>query len=238
MTAMASWAAEPVPVKKPLIVLISGEYEYDSRETLPAFKKYLEKNYPLECIYIERPEPTNMMTIPKLEVLDRADLAVIFIRRMTLPEDQLNRFKRFVDAGKPVVGLRTASHAFENWKEWDHDVLGGNYHNHTRSVGATIEIIPEAAGHPILNGVERKFLGVGSLYRNEPLAEGSTPLLIGTIKGEPTEPVAWTHRYHGGRMFYTSLGHPDDFENESFKKLVVNAIFYGLNRPVPGAKTR
>lgn len=227
------------PGKKPVIALISGEYEYGSRETLPAFKQYLERNYPVECVYLERPVQTNLMEIPNLDALEKADLAVIFIRRMTLPEEQLNKFKKFVNAGKPVVGLRTASHSFENWKEWDHDVLGGNYHNHSsKKLIATINMIPAAATHPILKGVEKQFTTVGSLYRNQPLAEGSVALLTGTIEGEPTEPVAWTHAYKGGRIFYTSLGHPQDFENESFKRLVVNAIYWGLDRPVPAAKTR
>src|SRR6185295_6717055 len=106
--------------KKPTIVLISGEFEYYSAETLPVFKKYLESNYPLQCVYLQRKGGEKDNDIPGLEALDKADLVVIFIRRMTLPEDQLNRIKSFVNSGKPVIGIRTASHAFENWKEWDH----------------------------------------------------------------------------------------------------------------------
>src|SRR4051812_21299883 len=118
------------PEKKPIVVFISGEFEYKSRETLPAFKKFLETNYPLDCRYLERNPGTNVNDIPGLEVLEQANVAVIFIRRMTLPDEQLNRFKSFLRPGKAVVGIRTASHAFENWKEWDGHVLGGNYHGH------------------------------------------------------------------------------------------------------------
>ncbi len=227
-------AAEPA--RKPTIVLISGEFEYKSAETLPAFKKFLEANYPVNCIYLSRKGDTSVNDIPGLEALAKADLAVIFIRRMTLPEEQLNWFKQYLDAGKPVVGIRTASHAFENWKEWDHDVLGGNYHRHYgHDLLPVVRPVPEAARHPILHGLPAQFVANGGLYKNAPLPEGSTPLLLGTIPDQPVEPVAWTHSYKGARIFYTSLGHPKDFETEPFKQLVVNAIYWGLNQPVPVA---
>src|ERR1044071_5135044 len=119
------YAAETKPA--PRIVLISGEYEYSSSNSLPAFARFLENSYRFHCTYLQRQTNDD---IPGLEALDKADLALFFIRRMTLPEDQLARIKKFVASGKPLIGLRTASHAFENWKEWDHEVLGGNYHMH------------------------------------------------------------------------------------------------------------
>jgi type 1 glutamine amidotransferase len=222
-------AAEPA--NKPTIVLISGEFEYKSAETLPLFKRFLETNYDFNCIYLER---TQGEDIPGLDALEKADLVLLFARRMTLPENQLGKIKRYVESGKPLIGLRTASHAFENWKEWDHDVLGGNYHNHhSNELVATIKTVPEAARHPILKGVEKEFVAGGSLYRNAPLPASSTVLLTGSVTNFPTEPVAWTHSYKGARIFYTSLGHPKDFENPSFRRLLINAIFWTLNRPAP-----
>ena len=153
---------------------------------------------------------------------------------MTLPEAQLGKIKKYLDSGKPLIGLRTASHAFENWKEWDREVLGGNYHNHdSDKLVATIRIVPETADHPILKGVDKEFVSGGSLYLNAPLPPSSTVLLMGSVTNEPSEPVAWTHRYKGARVFYTSLGHPKDFENPAFRRLLVNAIFWALNRSVP-----
>jgi type 1 glutamine amidotransferase len=220
--------------REPTIVLISGEYEYDSARTLPAFKQYLATNYGFNCIYLER---TKGEEIPGLEALEKADLAIIFVRRMTLPEDQLGKIRRFIDSGKPLIGLRTASHAFENWKVWDHDVLGGNYHNHYgNNLTATIKVRSEAADNLILKGVEREFAAGGSLYLNAPLPPSSTVLLMGSVTNQPPEPVAWTHDYKGARVFYTSLGHPKDFENPSFRRLLVNAIYWALNRPVPPGK--
>ena len=135
-------------------------------------------------------------TIAGLEALDSADLAILFIRRMTLPEEQLAQFKKFAASGKPIIGLRTASHAFENWKEWDRDVLGGNYQNHhNNQLATTVRAAPEAAGHPILKGGPKEFASPGSLYRNSPLPDGATVLLMGSVEGKPAEPVAWTRRH-------------------------------------------
>jgi type 1 glutamine amidotransferase len=223
-------AAEPAA--KPTVVLISGEFEYESAKTLPAFKKFLETNHPFNSIYLEREKGES---IPGLEALEKADLVILFVRRMTLPDEQLARFKKYLDSGKPLIGLRTASHAFENWKEFDRDVLGGNYHNHHgNELVATIKTVPEAAQHPILKGVEKEFVAGGSLYRNVPLPASSTVLLMGSVTNFPPEPVAWTHGYKGARIFYTSLGHPKDFENASFQRMLVNAMFWTLDRPMPG----
>ena len=76
----------------------------------------------------------------------------------------------------------------------------------------------------------------GSLYKNTTLARVAKPLLSGAVEGHPAEPVAWTHSYKGNRTFYTSLGHPDDFVNPNFNKLVTNAIAWCLGADAkPGA---
>jgi len=216
------------PVPSPRIVLISGEPEYYSSNTLPVFAKYLETNFQFRCTFLQRTDSNN---IPGLNTLEEADLAIIFLRRLTLPEEQLNRFKTYIRSGKPLIGLRTASHAFENWKEWDHEVLGGNYHmHHGNQFRATAHVVPEARSHPILRNVASEFETAGSLYKTSPLGDGTTLLLTGTVEGQPAEPTAWTHTYINARIFYTSLGHPQDFENPSFHKLLVNAVFWCLRK--------
>src|SRR2546430_16611438 len=154
--------------RRPTIVLISGEYEYKSAETLPVFKQYLETNYGFNCIYLE---PAKGEDIPGLDALAKADLVILFVRRMTLPAEQLGRIKNYVESGKPLIGLRTGSHAFENWKVFDHEVLGGNYHNHHRDkLVETVRIVPEAADLPLLKGVYREFVPGGLFLRNTMLS--------------------------------------------------------------------
>ena len=83
----------------------------------------------------------------------KADLAVVSVRRRVLPAEQVAALRRFVSRGKPVVGLRTASHAFAPrgraavpegraaWAEFDSDVLGGNYQGH-HGEGPKTAIVP------------------------------------------------------------------------------------------------
>ncbi len=215
----------------PTIVLVSGEEEYNSAETLPAFAKFLETNQVCKTVFLRR--ATKPDTIAGLEALDRADLLILFARRMTLPDEQLKKFQNYFASGKPVIGLRTASHAFQNWLVFDQEVLGGNYQNHYDK-----ELLPKIAGHPaamrhpILRGVPEIFASAGSLYRNTPLQTNTTVLFTGRIP-DHTEPVAWTHDANGARIFYTSLGHEKDFEDEAFRRLLLNAILWALNKPVP-----
>jgi type 1 glutamine amidotransferase len=214
----------------PTIAFVAGEFEYHSKETLPAFARQLAADYQVKTIVLERPADEKAQTIPGLKRIHEADLLVIMIRRMVLPEEQLNEFKKYLAAGKPLVGLRTASHSFENWRQFDAEVLGGNYQgHHGNTLKTTVSIIPEVRQHVILRGFEG-FVSDGSLYRNTPLREGAAPLLLGEVAGKPAEPVAWTHEYKGGRVFYTSLGHPNDFKVESFVTLVRNGIEWTLNR--------
>jgi type 1 glutamine amidotransferase len=213
---------------QPRIVLISGEPEYFSSNSLPAFARLLTSNYQFRCTYLERTASNN---IPGLEALEDADVAIIFVRRMTLPDDQLVRIKKYLDSGKPLIGLRTASHAFENWKEWDHEVLGGNYHmHHGNTLVATARVNAAERNHPILRNVAPEFKTGGSLYKTSPLGEQTTLLLMGSVEGQPPEPMAWTHDYKTARVFYTSLGHPQDFENAAFRQMLVNAVFWCLKK--------
>ena len=59
---------------------------------------------------------------------------------------------------------------------------------------------------------------------------------FGTIPDKEPEPVAWTNQYKQSRIFYTSLGHQDDFQNESFRRMLINAVFWAMNKPVPTVK--
>jgi type 1 glutamine amidotransferase len=233
LVAAQCWAAE-----KPRIVFIAGEYEYKSRETLPPFANELAREFAVETVMLQRPEDAKVQSIPGLEALREADLAVLFVRRMTLPESELAEIRKYLAAGKPLVALRTSSHAFENWKEFDKEVLGGNYQgHHGNNLKTTGNVIEDAQRDPLLNGV-KGFISEGSLYKNTPLEPKAKVLLMGTVEGHPPEPIAWTHEYMGARIFYTSLGHPADFKEESFRRLVQNGMEWALQKPLKKAEAK
>jgi type 1 glutamine amidotransferase len=212
---------------KPLkVCLISGSLEYDSDTSLGILQQYLEKHYRAACSRAFRKADNDL---PGLENLDTCDVMVLFTRRLTIAGEQLERVKKYCLAGKPIVGIRTASHAFQNWLDLDKEVFGGNYHNHYPAMQSTsIEFTSKAKAHPILAGVKLTE-SKGSLYKNTGLAKDVDILLTGSIPGH-TEPIAWTRLYKGGRIFYTSLGHQKDFEDENFLRMIGNALYWTTGR--------
>ncbi len=223
----ASTRATPQAAKGALrVCLISGAAEYKSDASLAKLQEHLEKHYPVKC---SRAFATSDSDLPGLDNLDTCDVAVLFTRRLKLKGEQLERIKKYCTSGKPLVGIRTASHAIQTWLDLDHEVFGGDYHNHYKEGPlCDIKIVPAAKGHPILKGFQ-PYASAGSLYKNPAVAKDVTVLLTGTIP-EHTEPIAWTRQYKGGRVFYTSLGHPKDFAQESYLRLLTNAIFWTAKR--------
>jgi putative membrane-bound dehydrogenase-like protein len=208
--------------KKLKVLLISGSLEYKSDETLAEYQKYLEANYPVQCVRAFRKTDTDL---PGLENLDTCDVAVFFTRRLQIDGEQLERIKKYATSGKPIVGIRTASHGFQKWLNMDKEVLGGNYQNHYgQGLKCEVSIVESGKDHPVLKGV-KPFSTNGGLYKNPDISKDVTVLLTGSIP-EHTEPIAWVREYKGGRIFYTSLGHPDDFKNANFVQMITNAIFW------------
>jgi type 1 glutamine amidotransferase len=205
------------------VCLVSGAVEYDSDESLALLQTYLEKNYPVKCSRAFRKTDTD---IGGLENLETCDVMVLFTRRLKLEGEQLERIKKYCRSGKPIVAIRTASHAFQTWLEIDKEVLGADYKGHFKA-GPLSDIQVQAKDHPILKGVNLKTTK-GSLYKYIDLAKDTEVLLKGSLADKPgtSEPIAWTRTRDGGRLFYTSLGHQADFEDENFQRFLANAILW------------
>ncbi len=211
------------------VCLVSGSFEYDSDTSLAGFKDYLESGYDAQCTLLRA---TDMNTLPGLEALDLCDVAFFFTRRLTIEGGDLERVKRYCTSGKPIVAVRTASHGFQHWLEFDKAILGGNYHGHLDEGPTTaVEVVRDQKSHPILEGVGL-LRSRYSLYRTSRLAEDTHVLLLGsTPQTRNAQPLAWTREVNGGRVFYTSLGGVGDFEGASFRRMMVNALFWTARRP-------
>ncbi|CAN5462213.1 hypothetical protein BH23VER1_BH23VER1_22750 [soil metagenome] len=223
------------------MVAAIGEKEYETIRTVPSFLgTHLADAFVVDYALALEDDPNSF---PEIRKLADADLFFVSVRRRALPEEQLKVVRDYVSAGGAVVGIRTSSHAFALrgdeppaghaiWPEFDAEILGGNYHNHHGNKLATTAHVPPGApaDHPVLAGIPRDtpFATGGSLYQTAPLAEGATLLLEGAAETvEQAEPVAWTHQSPaGGRVFYTSLGHVDDFDTAPFVKLLTNACLW------------
>jgi len=241
---LAGWVRGAEPGR---IVMLIGEDEYHTWDTLPAFgHSDLEpKGYRVTVVLADA---TNKNHFPGIvEALKDADLLVLSTRRRNPPRDELDAVRAFLDSGKSLVGIRTACHGFappqgtkvaphtdavDSWPEFDPQVLGGHYDNHYAAGPITrIDAAQSQDSAFLLDGVDLKhFVGNGSLYRVGPIDPSCREILRGTIPDHPAEPVAWTHIYgdHHARVFFTSLGHPDDFKEAAFRRLLLNAIQWAL----------
>lgn len=231
---------------RPHLAILMAEDEYRTEQTLPAFvRQHLGKYFRVSLVF---GDPTARDAIKGLDVLDEADAVLLSVRRRVLPTAQMEMVRRFVAAGKPVISIRTSSHAFAPrpnqkaaageayWPTFDRDVLGCRYNmHHKQELRTTIRTVPAAAKNPIVGGMPADDWAVASsLYKVNPLADDATALLMGRAGDNEPEPVAWTRiRADGGRVFCTTLGHADDFKNAGFVRLLRNGICWAVALPIP-----
>ena len=202
------------------LCMLSGSFEYDSEASLTIFKNFVEKHYPIQAnLIIYNSEDDD----PSLAALDDADVLLVFTRRLNTERASLQQLQAYCEQGRPIVGVRTASHAYQNWLEFDKVVLGGDYQGHYGE-GPIVHVEVTAAEHPILDGISA-FASYGSLYKNPSLRDDTSLLLMGHTS-EHSEPVAWTRLYNDGRICYTSLGHQKDFEVVPFLRFLAQSILW------------
>ena len=241
---------------KPLVVFVTGDHEYSGEETLPLIAAELEKNYGLNTKVLKAsPNQNAENNIPGLEILAKADLVVFFLRWRQLPVKQLEFIDKYLKSGKPVMGFRTSTHAFnfpkghesEKWNAFGEFALnappgwGKAGHTHYGHKSTTdVSVIEAVKKHPVLRGISPNFHVSSWLYRVLPdyPTKGSEWLLMGKSVNPDKEaienPVAWTGKNSfGAKIFMTTLGHPEDFQVADFQRLIINAIHWELGKKVP-----
>ncbi len=250
------------------VVLIAGDDEYHSEQMIPQFAKILEERQGFRCTVLystnEKGEidPHFRGNIPGLDALQKADLLVLFTRFRDLPDDQMKYIADYLESGKPVFGIRTATHAFEipagkkyagySWNSTDggfgRRVLGETWIAHHGDHGkqSTRGRLAARQEHPILRGILDGDIWVKTdVYEVRlPLPATCVPLVYGEVLSgmkendpavsgklnEPMMPVAWTNTYHGARVFASTMGAAEDFENEALRRLFVNAAIWAVGR--------
>lgn len=225
------WMLPLMVFAQPKVCLVSASAEYGSHDSLAKLQADLEKEGAV-CFQAFGEDKGN--GIPGLEKLAESDVLVLFTRRIVLPPEQMELVKKHLDAGKPVIGIRTASHGIQNWlpdvKAFDKEILGGSYDGHYKNnEAAELTIAPEQKGHPVFKDV-KPFETDGKLYKNENLAADVTVLMTAKNTSGNTQPVVWTRMNKGGKVLYTSLGVQKDFENPDFRKFMVNAVVWASQK--------
>ncbi len=200
------------------IVFLTGDEEYRSEEGMPMMGKILAKHHGFKCtvLFAVDPDtgeinPDNQTNLPGFDLISTADLLVVFYRFREPSESQMKILDDYIDAGKPVIGLRTATHAFNmkrnktspyqrydfRSKDWPggfgQQVLGDtwiNHHGHHKKEATRGFVSGMNQNHPILRGVVDVF-GPSDVYGVRHLLPTDTVLLYGaTLTGmNPTDPV-------------------------------------------------
>ena len=219
------------PGKGKKIVFLAGDEEYRSEEALPMLAKILSRRHGFDAtvLFSIDPEkghidPNQQKNIPGTEALAEADLLVVFTRFRDLPPEQTAPITAFLNAGKPVIGLRTATHAFAGKMEdggWTYGdwskggfglkILGETWvahHGAHKKEGARGVIEEANASHPVLRGVEDVF-AASDVYTVKNLTGDETVLLRGIVtetldpaskpiegeKNDPLQALAWLREY-------------------------------------------
>ena len=193
------------------VVLVGGDEEYRSEESLPQLGKILATHHGFKCTVLFAIDPKTGQinpditdNIPGLEALKTADLMIIATRFRKLPDDQMKHVVDYLDTGKPIIGLRTATHAFNfpeggtyakyGWtypgkdyeKGFGKQVLGETWVAHHGKHGSQSTrgiFAPGAKDHPILRGIKDGGIwGPTDVYTvTIPLPGDSKPLVLGQV---------------------------------------------------------
>lgn len=213
------------------IVFLAGDHEYRSEESLPALARMLARHYGFKCSVFFTTDPKTGFIDPGsshiagLEALRTADLMVVFLRFQDFPDSEMQHIVDYLDRGGPVVGFRTATHAFQirrpdatflkyTWKGvegypggFGRQILGETWVTHygkNHAQSSRLILRPDQAAHPILRGVKDVWVQSGG-YTANPI-EGSQILAMGQIlegmtpdappaAGKSEMPVAWVRTY-------------------------------------------
>ncbi|MEQ1820945.1 MAG: ThuA domain-containing protein [Fimbriimonadaceae bacterium] len=243
------------------IVFMSGDEEYRSEECLSQLARVMSKHHGFKCtvLYSVAPDgtidPGVANNIPGMEQLKTADLLICMLRFRNLPDSQMAYFDDYVKSGKPIIGLRTATHAFkipagakyhsyswENQGGFGKQILGETWiaHHGDHLVEST-RAIPRA-DHPILRGITNVWVPSdvytvgkidGTVLLDGQVLRGMSPTdpPLEGAKNNPMMPLAWLRT--SPKVFTTTMGSGLDFLNEDLRRLIINASYWLLGREVP-----
>ena len=212
------------------VILISGDEEYRSEESLPQLAKILTEHHGFDCtvLFAQDPEKPGMIdpnysfNIPGMEQLQEADLMILFTRFRALPEEQMQHFENYLLEGKPLLAIRTSTHAF-NFKDknhafahygWNYDgektdwhlgfgknILGETWythHGHHQQQSTRGIIAPNAENHPLVNGIESGAMwGPSDVYGIRMPMEGDAQSIILGQTIDRTDPHEEADPFYG-----------------------------------------
>ena len=257
------------PGKGKTIVLVSGDEEYRTEESMPMLAKILSEKHGFTCKVLfawdeagKHIDPNNQQGVVGWNQLKNADLMLIGTRFRKPNAEDAKHITNFLNEGKPIVGIRTSTHAFNGgdqfgdkitYSQFGPLIMGEgwvNHHGKHKGEGARGVIEKSNAKHPILNSVKDVF-GPSDVYGIKRLNDQDTILLRGAVtktldpsselvkaKNNPMQPLAWLHPYvspngKNGTTFCTTMGASVDLVNEDLRRILINAVYHLTGLRVP-----
>ena len=252
---------------KPHVVFVVGTPHYNPKDSMAGLAKQMQElGWKTTVIDTDYNAEDNEVGIDGLEALKEADLAVLYLRFLNLKPEQFTHIENYLKSGKPVFSFRTTNHGFRfpresklyHWnKEFGLRVTGSKYYPHSNQKTAVSVVNP----HEILRGVDisSSRQDQGSLYVVD-APKNATVLLEGKSyfnnknnkhekvkkalnemddQGNGKDDIFWTWENEwGGKVIYSSIGHPVSFRDTNWVRLFVNSFHWLLGKPVPSLKTR
>jgi hypothetical protein len=252
------------------VVLVAGDEEYRTEESMPMLAKILSQKHGFKCTVVfsyskdgTYIDPNHQQGLKGLSALDSADLMLIGTRFRQPNAEEAAHVTKFLNAGKPIIGIRTATHAFNgagsfgdnlSFGEFGRKVLGEqwvSHHGGHKRQGARGYIQKGFDTHPIHNGVKEVF-APSDVYGVVHLTDADDILMRAAVtetldpkskdiegpKNDPMQPFAWLHAYEApngakGQSFCTTGGASVDLVDEDLRRMLVNAAYFLTKRDVP-----
>ncbi|PWJ57166.1 putative membrane-bound dehydrogenase-like protein [Dyadobacter jejuensis] len=157
------------------------------------------------------------------ENLSKFDGLIIYANHDSLPPQQEAALKAFVDGGKGLIPIHSASGCFRN-SDWYISAIGGQFASHGTGSFANTILQPQ---HPVLKGIT-PFETWDETYVHQRLNPDN--LILGErVDGTHHEPYTWVRTQGKGRVFYTAYGHEDKtWTNIGFLNLVRNGVLWAI----------
>lgn len=257
------------PGKGKHVVLVSGDEEYRTEESFPMLGKLLAEKHGFKCTVLFSIDkqtgeinPDEQTNIPGIESIDSADFLILGLRFRELPDDKMKHLADYVEAGKPLLGLRTSTHAFNYsrkkdspYASWSFNADGGfgkkvlgetwiNHHGDHGKESTRGVVEAENKDHPLLKGVTNVW-GPSDVYGITKLPDDATVLLRGAVltgmkpedkpvAGKKNEPMMPVAWVREDKkVICSTMGAATDFVEPGLRRFVVNSAYWACGLSVP-----
>ena len=201
------------------------------------FVKHLDDNFHVKLHFAQ---PEMGKGIPGVEAVEKCQVILLAQRREeTTPEQTALLKKALLKDRKAIVGIRQASHAFNQWPEIDREVFGATYKGHffEGKDKQTVQVEPKGKDHPLLAGF-KPFMCGGYPYTYTNVSPDVDVLMTGGLPGK-MQPIVWTRvTKEGQRVFYTRYDEEDLVKSEDCRQVLARALFWAAQRDIEKARKR